>query len=380
MPAASPKELRQHMAEIFDWKTSPETGSKFFNLYTWWRDPEVVAGVGNLLAEPFRAAGPTVVIGPSASGYLTGVPAAESLGVGFCPIRKDAAQSFDSDPWVTVTSPPDYKDRHLELGLPKGLIQSGDRVFAVDDLIDSGGQLMAPATTHCGNWSDVGRGIGPDRQSQREPAEASPEPQVCFSYPRPLRRAKVACRSSSSAHCARPLRRVMEASQAAGTVARDTGSMENGVHRLTVAPSASSWVESNEDQQHERPVAFLDLRDDWRPKAVVDYLDRLLGVLPGDYDDGRVSLLVCAVCGDLWCGAVSMELALSPQTVTWQKIGWQGDPEDVEPQLLTDESFTFDRDEYEELLRGLREHYKKQAFIPPPLRFLRRVFGRGTAE
>lgn len=183
--------------------------------------------------------------------------------------------------------------------------------------------------------------------------------------------------------------------------------MENGLHRLTVAPSASSLVASNEDQQHERPVAFLDflvndrpmrdlldvpedweqpldettaLRDDWRPKAVVDYLDRLLGVLPGDYDDGRVSLLVCAVCGDLWCGAVSMELALSPQTVTWQKIGWQRDPEVVEPQLLTDEPFTFDRDEYEELLRGLREQYKKQALIPPPLRFLRSVFGRGSAE
>lgn len=35
MPASNPKDLRQHMAEIFDWKTSPETGSKFFNLYTW---------------------------------------------------------------------------------------------------------------------------------------------------------------------------------------------------------------------------------------------------------------------------------------------------------------------------------------------------------
>jgi hypothetical protein len=178
--------------------------------------------------------------------------------------------------------------------------------------------------------------------------------------------------------------------------------MENGLHRLTVAPSASSRVESNGDQQFERPDAFLDflvndrpmrdllvipedweqpldettaLRDDWRPKAVVDYLDRLLGVRPGDYDDGRVSLLVCAVCGDLWCGALSIELALSPQTATWQKIGWRSNPDDVEPQLLTDQVFAFDRGKYEELLRGLREHYEKQALIPPPLKFLRRVFG-----
>ena len=61
----APKTYVKHMAEIFDWKTSPVTGSKFFNLYTWWRDPEVVTGVGDLLAEPFRAASPAVVIGHS---------------------------------------------------------------------------------------------------------------------------------------------------------------------------------------------------------------------------------------------------------------------------------------------------------------------------
>jgi len=131
------------MAELFEWKVSPETGREYFNLFAWWRDPDVVAGVGALLAEPFLPASPNVVVGPSASGHLTGVLTAASLGVGFCPVRKDPAPSFDSDPWVKVTSPPDYKDRHLELGLPKGLIRPGDRVLAVDDLIDTGGQLLA---------------------------------------------------------------------------------------------------------------------------------------------------------------------------------------------------------------------------------------------
>jgi len=51
--------------------------------------------------------------------------------------------SIDSDLWVIVTSPPDYIDRHLGLGLPKALIRSGDRVVAVDDPIDTGGQLLA---------------------------------------------------------------------------------------------------------------------------------------------------------------------------------------------------------------------------------------------
>jgi adenine phosphoribosyltransferase len=143
MPATNLRELRLRMAEIFEWKISPVTGGEYFNLYSWWREPVILAGVGDLLSEPFRKVTPTVVIGPSASGYLTGALAATSLGVGFCPVPKDAAASFDSDPWVTVTSPPDYKDRHLELGLPKGLIRPADRVLAVDDLIDTGGQLLA---------------------------------------------------------------------------------------------------------------------------------------------------------------------------------------------------------------------------------------------
>lgn len=143
MLAADSTDLQSRLAELFEWKVNPQTGSEYFNLFLWWREPEVIAGIGDLLAKPFRGSSPTLVIGPSASGYLTGALTAASLGVGFCPIRKDPAPSFDSDPWVTVTSPPDYKDRHLELGLPKGLIRSNDRVLAVDDLVDSGGQLQA---------------------------------------------------------------------------------------------------------------------------------------------------------------------------------------------------------------------------------------------
>lgn len=181
--------------------------------------------------------------------------------------------------------------------------------------------------------------------------------------------------------------------------------MEKEVYRLTVAPSTASTVEVNDGQQRERPVTFLDflvngrplrdlldvpedweeplqgttvLRDDWRPTAVTGYLDRLLGVLPGDYDDGRVSLLICPICGDLWCGALSMELIVSPRTVTWHKFGWQGDADDDEPQPFQERSFTFDRAEYEQLLRGLREHYKTRARMPKGLKKLLRHFGPGS--
>lgn len=131
------------MAELYQWKTERRNGTEYFDLFPWWRDAEVLSGIGELLADPFRAKRPTVVVGPSASGYLAGSLAAVSLEVGFCPVRKEPVQAYDSDAWITVSSQPDYKDRHVEFGLRKGLIQAGDRVLAVDDLIDTGAQLLA---------------------------------------------------------------------------------------------------------------------------------------------------------------------------------------------------------------------------------------------
>ena len=46
----------------------------------------------------------------------------------------------DNDPWVRRTTPPDYRDRHLELGFRRGLIRSSDQVLVVDDWIDTGSQ------------------------------------------------------------------------------------------------------------------------------------------------------------------------------------------------------------------------------------------------
>lgn len=42
------------------------------------------------------------------------------------------------------------------------------------------------------------------------------------------------------------------------------------------------------------------LRDYW-PHAAVEQLDRLMSLIPGDFSDGRVSLLICPVCGDQAC-------------------------------------------------------------------------------
>lgn len=110
------------------------------------------------------------------------------------------------------------------------------------------------------------------------------------------------------------------------------------------------------------------LREDhnW-PNAAVEQLDRLLGVLLGDFDDGRIALLMCTACGDLACGAVSMELVQTPQAITWQRFGWQdGVTDEPQPWLFPEQSFTFDRTEYEHLLRSLRDRYRRLPPQEPP--------------
>ena len=135
--------LRDRMHSLYVPVTDGGTKSKYLNLHPWWRDPAVLAGVGELLAEPFVGAGVTLVVGPPSSGYLLGALVARHLGVGFGTIRKDPSPSVDSDAWLSATTPPDYRDRHLVMGARKGVIGSTDRVLAIDDIVDTGSQLKA---------------------------------------------------------------------------------------------------------------------------------------------------------------------------------------------------------------------------------------------
>ena len=91
------------------------------------------------------------------------------------------------------------------------------------------------------------------------------------------------------------------------------------------------------------------------PELAVAGLRRLLGEEPGDFDDGRISLLVCPVDADLGCRALSATLVLDGETVEWRDVGWQVD---YEPFSTTEGGFDppmhfrFDRAAYTTLLRG----------------------------
>jgi adenine phosphoribosyltransferase len=133
---------RDQMRALYHDVSDRNYDAETFDFDGWWKSPNILGELGPLLAEQFRSEGVSVVLGPAASGYLLGPLVAIALGVGFVPVSKHPRTGVDSDPWRVRTTPPDYQDRHLELGFRRRLITSSDRVLAVDDLVDTAGQLL----------------------------------------------------------------------------------------------------------------------------------------------------------------------------------------------------------------------------------------------
>jgi adenine phosphoribosyltransferase len=109
----------------------------------WWRNAEILAGIGPALADLFSTERPSVVMGTQSRGSLLGVLTARHLSVGFAEVRKDPGRAADSDAWWETSTAPDYRDEHLRLGLRRGLLKSGDSVLFVDDWVATGAQANA---------------------------------------------------------------------------------------------------------------------------------------------------------------------------------------------------------------------------------------------
>lgn len=79
-----------------------------------------------------------VVAGLDARGFILGSVVAYELGVGFVPIRKKGKLPFTT---VQETYELEYGSSTVELHTDA--VQPGDRVLLIDDLIATGGTMMA---------------------------------------------------------------------------------------------------------------------------------------------------------------------------------------------------------------------------------------------
>ena len=116
----------------------PKPGVVFKDITPLLADAEGFAAVVKALAEPYREAGVTKVVGAEARGFMIGAPVAVELGAGFVPARKPGKL-----PRETVSQEYDLEYGTAELHIHKDAIRSGDKVLLVDDLIATGGTMVA---------------------------------------------------------------------------------------------------------------------------------------------------------------------------------------------------------------------------------------------
>jgi adenine phosphoribosyltransferase len=129
--------LRDHIRTVPDW---PAPGVQFRDITPLLQDAKVFrvlidAFVHRYMGTDMR---PDVVAGLDARGFIMGSVVAYELNVGFVPIRKKGKLPFTT---VEETYELEYGSATVELHTDA--VKPGQRVLLIDDLIATGGTMMA---------------------------------------------------------------------------------------------------------------------------------------------------------------------------------------------------------------------------------------------
>lgn len=129
--------LRQHIRTVPDW---PAPGVQFRDITPLLQDPKVFRVLIDAFVHRYmdRALRPDVVAGLDARGFILGAVVAYELNVGFVPIRKKGKLPFDT---VSQNYALEYGEATVEIHTDA--IQKGARVLLVDDLVATGGTMLA---------------------------------------------------------------------------------------------------------------------------------------------------------------------------------------------------------------------------------------------
>ena len=129
--------LRQHIRTVPDW---PVPGVQFRDITPLLQNPKVFRVLIDAFVHRYMdsALRPDVVAGLDARGFIVGSVVAYELNLGFVPIRKKGKLPFTT---VEETYEVEYGSATVELHADA--VKPGDRVLLIDDLIATGGTMMA---------------------------------------------------------------------------------------------------------------------------------------------------------------------------------------------------------------------------------------------
>lgn len=127
--------IRSHIRTVPDW---PQPGVQFRDITPLLSTPRVFRVLIDEFVHRYFDLRPTAIAGLDARGFIMGSVLAYELNVGFIPIRKKGKLPFTT---VEETYELEYGSASVEIHTDA--VGAGDRVVLIDDLIATGGTMMA---------------------------------------------------------------------------------------------------------------------------------------------------------------------------------------------------------------------------------------------
>ena len=136
MQAMAPEDIiRSHIRTVPDW---PAPGVQFRDITPLLSSPKVFRVLIDTFVHRYVDRRPTAIAGLDARGFIIGSVVAYALNVGFVPIRRQGKLPFST---VQETYELEYGSATVEMHTDA--VGPGDRVVLIDDLIATGGTMMA---------------------------------------------------------------------------------------------------------------------------------------------------------------------------------------------------------------------------------------------
>jgi len=126
------------LSRVRDVPDFPEPGIVFKDITPLLADAAAFAETIEVMAAGYRAAPPDMVAGIEARGFILGAPVAQTLGVGFVPVRKKGKLPGD-----VVAASYDLEYGSATIEVTADAFSPGDRVLVVDDVLATGGTAAA---------------------------------------------------------------------------------------------------------------------------------------------------------------------------------------------------------------------------------------------
>ena len=127
--------IRAHIRTVPDW---PAPGVQFRDITPLLSTPRVFRVLIDEFVHRYFDVRPNVIAGLDARGFIIGSVLAYELNLGFVPIRKKGKL-----PFTTVQESYELEYGSATVELHTDAVKPGDRVVLIDDLIATGGTMMA---------------------------------------------------------------------------------------------------------------------------------------------------------------------------------------------------------------------------------------------